>query len=524
MANGNVAPLVQGDSYSDMVAKQVALINRQRETNLAQRLAQDEKNREFKTEQLQNIYDFDVSGLAAGDAAIFAELQKTLSNSLDPDSTDSYSSSQELIADISYANNLYNNMKHWGAVGRQGQQAYQGYMLEGMGSEDYIFDGNEDSYNELNQYWDTGGFQWDGQIGGTAGNRTITGKSVGRDGTVGQDVINFSDNVIRSRPEEWYRPEIREARMFSGFDWYVDKAPKNLNAGEARQWMEMEWEKDEGIRRRAARAVIREERLQTTVDEYLSNEMNVTNLRGAVINEAVRAQRMTAEEVKAVGVFGNQTVETSPILDDDNNVLIGRGIGYQINPERPLELVGGGLQGVDVLAVALNWDGSFTVTHAGDEEALETNIPAGVQNQNHRNVLEHIKKEGLIALENARALTSKPSVDKSSDDDAVKGYTFNERTDEKERLIELFAETFKEETGKDIADYINTDEEPLDNKLNVVTSLNNLEDTESLYELFIKEYREKERKEGYTLKLPTTKSGGYEKGGIIPRIRKFFGQ
>mgnify|MGYP003118020048 CR=1 FL=1 len=45
MAIGNVAPLVQGPSSSDMVEKQIGLINRQREANLAQKLAQDEKNR-----------------------------------------------------------------------------------------------------------------------------------------------------------------------------------------------------------------------------------------------------------------------------------------------------------------------------------------------------------------------------------------------------------------------------------------------------------------------------------------------
>ena len=73
-----VAPTQQGKSYSDMVNEQIGLIQRQRAANLNQRLAQEEKNREFRTEQLQNIYDFDVSGLASGDVQSCAWSRKNI--------------------------------------------------------------------------------------------------------------------------------------------------------------------------------------------------------------------------------------------------------------------------------------------------------------------------------------------------------------------------------------------------------------------------------------------------------------
>ena len=57
-------------TYSQMVNEQLGLIQRQRAANFEQRIAQEQKNREFRTEQLQNIYDFDVSGLASGDAKL----------------------------------------------------------------------------------------------------------------------------------------------------------------------------------------------------------------------------------------------------------------------------------------------------------------------------------------------------------------------------------------------------------------------------------------------------------------------
>jgi hypothetical protein len=62
-----------------MVNEQIALIQQQRAANFEQRIAQEQKNREFRTEQLQNIYDFDVSGLAVGDAKALGEIQKELS-------------------------------------------------------------------------------------------------------------------------------------------------------------------------------------------------------------------------------------------------------------------------------------------------------------------------------------------------------------------------------------------------------------------------------------------------------------
>lgn len=90
-----------------MVEKQVGLINREREANLQNRLAQEESNREFRTEQLQNIYDFDVSGLPMPYINAMKDLQGKMAASLDPSSELSYDSSQKLIADIAQLNNLH---------------------------------------------------------------------------------------------------------------------------------------------------------------------------------------------------------------------------------------------------------------------------------------------------------------------------------------------------------------------------------------------------------------------------------
>ena len=125
-----VAPTQQGKSYSDMVNEQIGLIQRQRAANLNQRLAQEEKNREFRTEQLQNIYDFDVSGLASGDVQALGKIQRELAASLDPNSEFSYSNSQQLVSDISLINNAYNEMKRWGETGMAGRQPYQNGILQ----------------------------------------------------------------------------------------------------------------------------------------------------------------------------------------------------------------------------------------------------------------------------------------------------------------------------------------------------------------------------------------------------------
>ena len=71
MANGPIGRVAatqaqQGGTYSDAINRQLDLIERQRAVNLQNRLAREEKNREFRTEQIQNIYDFDVTALPPG--------------------------------------------------------------------------------------------------------------------------------------------------------------------------------------------------------------------------------------------------------------------------------------------------------------------------------------------------------------------------------------------------------------------------------------------------------------------------
>ena len=259
MAIGNVAPLVQGPSYSDMVEKQIGLINRQREANLAQKLGQDEKNREFRTEQLQNVYDFDVSGLVPGHAKIFDALQKKLSNSLDPSGGDSYANSQELIADINYAKATYGQMKRFADEGRKGQKNYSGYLLgEEIKGDDIEFNGNEESYNILSEGFDGGAFNWDGDIGGERGNRSIRGASIDPSGTESNETDFFESTYI-TRPDAWFNPPIKESQNWSSYNYYEENAGNiHPDIGGAKSWAGDKFDRFEKVRDRAIKEYERE--------------------------------------------------------------------------------------------------------------------------------------------------------------------------------------------------------------------------------------------------------------------------
>ena len=201
-----------GKTYSQMVNEQLGLIQRQRAANFEQRLAQEQKNREFKTEQLQNIYDFDVSGLASGDVELLGRLQEELANSLDPDSENSYSSSRELVADIAFINNVYGEMKRWGQTGGAGRQSYQQGILNPDRGDGTVFTGNEDTLSARNAAWEQGAFA-SAQILGEAGNRQIIGNVLDQDGNVMQEGVDFFENVWRNRPDEFWRPEIAQGAL-----------------------------------------------------------------------------------------------------------------------------------------------------------------------------------------------------------------------------------------------------------------------------------------------------------------------
>lgn len=218
MANGlpsQVPSLPQsggGKTYSQMVNEQLGLIQRQRAANFEQRLAQEQKNREFREEQLQNIYDFDVSGLASGDAKLLKQLQTELANSLDPNSENSYSSSRELVSDIAFINNVYGEMKRWGQTGGAGRQSYQQSILNPDRGDGTVFTGNEELLGKRNETWEQGAFA-SAEILGEAGNRQIIGNVLDQDGNVMQEGVDFFQNVWRSRPDEFWRPEIAQGAL-----------------------------------------------------------------------------------------------------------------------------------------------------------------------------------------------------------------------------------------------------------------------------------------------------------------------
>ena len=201
-----------GKTYSQMVNEQLGLIQRQRAANFEQRLAQEQKNREFREEQLQNIYDFDVSGLASGDAKLLKQLQTELANSLDPNSENSYSSSRELVSDIAFINNVYGEMKRWGQTGGAGRQSYQQSILNPDRGDGTVFSGNEELLDKRNATWEQGAFA-SAEILGEAGNRQIIGNVLDQDGNVMQEGVDFFENVWRNRPDEFWRPEIAQGAL-----------------------------------------------------------------------------------------------------------------------------------------------------------------------------------------------------------------------------------------------------------------------------------------------------------------------
>ena len=295
MAIGNVAPLVQAPSYSDMVEKQVGLINRQRQANLAQKLGQDEKNREFRTEQLQNVYDFDVSGLVPGHAKIFDALQKKLSNSLDPNSDDPYANSQELIADINYAKTAYGQMKRFSDEGRKGQKTYSGYLLgEEIKGDDIEFNGSEESYNALSEGFDGGAFAWDGVIGGERGNRSIAGRVIDPSGAE-SDETNFFENPYINRPEAWFNPEIKESQNWSSYNYYEEEAGKiHPDIDGAKSWAGDKFDRFGKVRERAIKEYKRETGRGLVNEEGEGADLN--DIKTFFINRAAQAWKDRFEE------------------------------------------------------------------------------------------------------------------------------------------------------------------------------------------------------------------------------------
>ena len=184
-----VAPIQQGKSYSDMVNEQIGLIQQQRSANLDKRLAQEQKNREFRQDQQQNIYDFDVSGLPQAYIEKISELQGQMASWLDPKADVHYEDSQQLTRDISKLNNIYMSGKRLAAQGQPAMKDYEDRMLGKTKTAGVTSTATEETYKNRRDAYDQGGF------GGM--------KLVGGPGEVGL----FGVPMIEGENGNWSAPE-----------------------------------------------------------------------------------------------------------------------------------------------------------------------------------------------------------------------------------------------------------------------------------------------------------------------------
>ena len=134
------------------------MIQQQRAANLEKRLAQDEKNREFRQQQQQNIYDFDVSGLPQAYIEKIGELQNQMASWLDPKAEVHYENSQQLTRDIAKLNNLYMSGKRLAAGGQAAMKNYEDRMTGRVKTPGVSFSGNEETYKNRKDAYDQGGF------------------------------------------------------------------------------------------------------------------------------------------------------------------------------------------------------------------------------------------------------------------------------------------------------------------------------------------------------------------------------
>ena len=179
MSNGPIGRVAatqaqQGGTYSDAINRQLDLIERQRAVNLQNRLAREEKNREFRTEQLQNIYDFDVTALPPGYAAEIKKAQDQMASWLDPNSEVRYENKQQLISDISRLNNYYLAGKNQRLTSNEARTNYDNALIGGTSVAGAVMVGDETTRNNRQAAADAGGFGAYA-VGGAPGSLSITG-------------------------------------------------------------------------------------------------------------------------------------------------------------------------------------------------------------------------------------------------------------------------------------------------------------------------------------------------------------
>lgn len=290
-----------------MMNEQLALIQKQKAANLDKRLAQEEKNRQFRTEQLQNIYDFDVSGLASGDVQVLADMQRQLAASLDPNSENSYSNSQQLVADTALINNAYNEMKRWADTGMSGRQAYQQGVLNPDRGDGTVFVGDEDTLSQKNNLWERGAFaEGSVRLEGPPGNRRLVGMALDVDGNeVGE--IGFFENSMRNQPDQFWRPEVVEAAYMDVAGTYADNT--NVDITNVSQRAANDWDNNpKKIQDRYRRDKARREGL--SMDDITNDN---TTFQDGYTDEELRAEYIAEAKSGVENLRKQQTQD--PLFD-----------------------------------------------------------------------------------------------------------------------------------------------------------------------------------------------------------------
>jgi flagellum-specific peptidoglycan hydrolase FlgJ len=234
MANGrlpgSVAPIQQSRSYSDILGEQVAMVQQQRAANLEKRLAQDEKNREFRQQQQQNIYDFDVSGLPQAYIEEIGKLQNQMAAWLDPNAEVHYENSQQLTRDIAKLNNIYMSGKRLAAGGQAAMKNYEDRMTGKVKVPGVASAATEETYKNRKDAYDRGGFGSMEIVGGP-GEFTIMGLplSEGENGMWGVAEGAEQVDILSAQidPDSLFRQE--EIRDFINVEQkYVDASSPEM--------------------------------------------------------------------------------------------------------------------------------------------------------------------------------------------------------------------------------------------------------------------------------------------------------
>jgi len=174
MANGPIGRVAatqaqQGGTYSDAISQQVDLIQKQRALNLQNRLAQERENRKFRDQQRQNIYDFDVTGLAPEYAEQIKKVQDQMSEWLQPGSEVRYENQEQLTKDIANLNNMYLWGKRFSTTARAAEDQFEDTLVNGSSIPGTKAVEGEDALMNRRDAFNTGGFKSMEVTGGPGG-------------------------------------------------------------------------------------------------------------------------------------------------------------------------------------------------------------------------------------------------------------------------------------------------------------------------------------------------------------------